>query len=76
MAEKAIPVRPAGDGGGLSGGNGSGTSGRGTRVRGGAKETGRKKNVFRTDWPASRYWALSILVVLGLAAALFFWIRG
>jgi len=27
------------------------------------------------DWPASRYWALSAMVVLGVGLILYFWIR-
>jgi uncharacterized membrane protein YvbJ len=37
---------------------------------------GRRKRPPRKDWPASRYWSLSILLIFALAAILFFWLRG
>ena len=39
-------------------------------------ETRSRKTRYRSEWPASRYWTLSALVILGIAVALFFWFRG
>ena len=36
----------------------------------------KKRRRPKTEWPASRYWSLSVLVIVGVALILFFWLRG